>query len=181
VVEEVIPDVLSVGEIQRVLQALLREGVSVRDLGPVVEAVGDKARLTRDPAVLAEYARQALSRRIVAPFVDAEGTLRAIALDPSVEREIADAIAQTPDGEVLAMDPTRAQALVSSLHVQFDHAAGLRPVLLCSSRVRRHLRRLIEQALPQLPVFAYQEAPPGLRVETVGIVGADQPAEMVAA
>ena len=113
VVEEVVPDVLSVGEIQRVLQALLREGVSVRDLGPVVEAVGDKARLTRDPSVLAEYARQALARRIVAPYVDAEGALRAIALDPAVEREVADAIAQTPDGEVLAMDPTRAQALVA--------------------------------------------------------------------
>jgi flagellar biosynthesis protein FlhA len=180
VVEEVVPDVLSVGEIQRVLQALLREGVSVRDLGPVVEAVGDKARLTRDPSVLAEYARQALARRIVAPFVDADGTLRAIALDPAVEREIADAIAQTPDGEVLALDPSRAQGLVSALQVQFDHAAGQRPVLLCSSRVRRHLRRLVEQALPQLPVFAYQEAPPGLRVETLGIVGGE-PVPAVAA
>jgi flagellar biosynthesis protein FlhA len=173
VVEEVVPDVLSVGEIQRVLQSLLREGVSVRDLGPVVEAVGDKARLTRDPSVLAEYARQALSRRIVAPYVDTDGSLRAIALDPAVEREVADAIAQTPDGEVLALDPSRAQALVAALQVQVDHAAGQRPVLLCSSRVRRHLRRLVEQALPQLPVFAYQEAPPGLRVETLGIVGGE--------
>jgi len=180
VVDEVVPDVLSVGEIQRVLQNLLREGVSIRDLGPIVEAVGDKARLTRDPSVLAEYARQALSRRIVAPYVDVEGTLRAIALDPTVEREIADAIAQTPDGEVLALDPTRAHALVSTLQVQFDQSAGLRPVLLCSSRVRRHLRRLVEQAIPQLPVFAYQEAPPGLRVETVGIVGGD-PLEALAA
>jgi flagellar biosynthesis protein FlhA len=173
VVEEVVPDVLTVGEIQRVLQALLREGVSVRDLGPIVEAVGDKARLTRDPAVLAEYARQALSRRIVAPFVDAEGTLRAIALDPGVEREIADAIAQTPDGEVLAMDPSRAQAVVEALRLQAENAPGQRPVLLCSSRVRRHLRRLVEQALPLLPVVAYQEAPPGLRVETIGIVGGE--------
>ena len=174
VVDEVVPDVLSVGEIQRVLQALLREGVSVRDLGPIVEAVGDKARLTRDPSVLAEYARQALSRRIVAPFIDGEGALRAIAMDPAIEREVADAIAQTPDGEVLAMNPDRAQALVAALQVQADHAAGMRPVLLCSSRVRRHMRRLIEQALPQVPVLAYQEAPPGLRVETVGIVGGEE-------
>jgi flagellar biosynthesis protein FlhA len=181
VVDEVVPDVLSVGEIQRVLQALLREAVSVRDLGPIVEAVGDKARLTRDPAVLAEYARQALARRIVAPFVDEEGALHAIAMDPTIEREIADAIAQTPDGEVLAMNPDRAHALVSALQVQADHAAGMRPVLLCSSRVRRHVRQLIEQALPTLPVFAYQEAPPGLRVETVGIVGGDQHMEAVAA
>jgi flagellar biosynthesis protein FlhA len=180
VVEEVVPDVLTVGEIQRVLQNLLREGVSVRDLGPIVEAIGDKARVTRDPAVLAEYARQALARRIVAPYVDVEGTLHAIALDPAVEREIADAIAQTPDGEVLALDPSRAHQLVAALQVQYDQAAGNRPVVLCSSRVRRHLRRLLEQALPQLPVFAYQEAPPGLRVETVGVVGGE-PAPAVAA
>ena len=83
VVEEVVPDVLSLGEVQRVLQSLLREGVSIRDLGAVVEAIGDKARLTRDPAMLAEYARQALGRTIVAPYLDHEGTLRAIALDPN--------------------------------------------------------------------------------------------------
>jgi flagellar biosynthesis protein FlhA len=172
VVEEVVPDMLNVGEVQRVLQALLHEGVSVRDLGPIVEAVGDKARVTRDPAVLAEYARQAIGRRIVAPFVDEEGTLRAIAMDPAVEREVADAIAQTPDGEFLALDPARAQALVAALAEQLEHAAGLRPALLCSARVRRHVRRLCEQALPALPVFAYQEVPPGLRVETLGVVGA---------
>ena len=99
---------LSLGEIQRVLQALLREGVSVRDLGAIVEAVGDKARLTRDPAMLAEYARQALGRTIVAPYLDLEGTLRAIALDPALEQEVAESLVQTADGEFLAMDPQRA-------------------------------------------------------------------------
>ena len=111
VVDEVVPDVLSVGEIQRVLQALLREGVSVRDLGAIVEAIGDKARLTRDVAMLAEYARQALGRTIVAPYLDGESTLRAIALDPSLEQEIAESLVQTADGEFLAMDPVaRARA-----------------------------------------------------------------------
>ena len=105
VVDEVVPDVLSVGEIQRVLQALLREGVSVRDLGAIVEAIGDKARLTRDVAMLAEYARQALGRTIVAPYLDGEGTLRAIALDPTLEQELAESLVQTADGEFLAMDP----------------------------------------------------------------------------
>ncbi len=105
VVEEVVPDVLSLGEIQRVLQALLREGVSIRDLGAIVEAIGDKARLTRDPALLAEYARQALGRTITAPHLDAERTLRAIALDPAIEQEVGESIAQTPDGEYLAMEP----------------------------------------------------------------------------
>ena len=82
VVDEVVPDVLSLGEIQRVLQALLSEGVSIRDLGAIVEAIGDKARLTREPAMLAEYARQALGRTIIAPYLDAESTLHAIAHRP---------------------------------------------------------------------------------------------------
>ena len=106
VVDEVVPDVLSLGEIQRVLQALLREGVSIRDLGAIVEAIGDKARLTRDPAMLAEYARQALGRTIVAPYLDQEGTLRVIAIDPVARAGMAEALVQTADGEFLAMDPS---------------------------------------------------------------------------
>jgi len=174
VVEEVVPELLSVGEIQRVLQSLLREGVSIRDLGAIVEAVGDRARLTRDPALLAEYARQALGRTIVAHHVDEELRLRAITLDPAVEQEVSESIAQTADGEYLAMEPTRAQALVRSLSSQVEHAATAqrRPVLICSSRVRRHLRRLVEQALPQLSVCAYNEIAPGISVETIGVVSA---------
>jgi flagellar biosynthesis protein FlhA len=174
VVDEVVPDLLSVGELQRVLQALLREGVSIRDLGAVVEASGDRARVTRDPELLAEYARQALGRTIVSPYLDAERTLRAITLDPNLEQEVSDSIAQTPDGEYLAMDPTRAQALVHQLsnHVEQAVTRGRRPVLICSSRVRRHLRRLCEQALPQLSVCAYNEIAPGIGVETIGVVTA---------
>jgi flagellar biosynthesis protein FlhA len=172
VVDEVVPDVLSVGEIQRVLQALLREGVSVRDLGAVVEAIGDKARLTRDVAMLAEYARQALGRTIVAPYLDGENTLRAIALDPTLEQEIAEALVQTADGEFLAMDPARAHALVDASSEIVEHALaqGGRPVLLCSARVRRHLRRLCEQRLPQLAVCSYNEIAPGVSVETIGVL-----------
>jgi flagellar biosynthesis protein FlhA len=174
VVEEVVPELLSVGEIQRVLQALLREGVSIRDLGAIVEAVGDRARITRDPVLLAEYARQALGRAIVMPHVDAEQRLRAISLDPAIEQEISDSIAQTADGEYLAMEPTRAHALVRSLAAQAEHAVarGGRPVVICSSRVRRHLRRLVEQTLPQLSVCAYNEIAPGISVETIGVVSA---------
>ena len=183
VVEEVVPDGLSVGEIQRILQALLREGVSVRDLGGIVEAVGDKARLTRDPAMLAEYARQALGRTIVAPYLGPEGTLKAIAIDPTLEQEVAEALVQTADGEFLALDPGRARALVDACGAQVEAAMarGDRPVLLCSARVRRHLRRLTEQRLPQLAVCSYNEIVPGVAVETLGVldagpaVGGDMP------
>jgi flagellar biosynthesis protein FlhA len=173
VVNEVVPDVLTLGEIQRVLQALLAEGVSIRDLGAIVEAIGDKARLTRDPSLLAEYARQALGRAITAPYLDESRTLHAITLDPNIEHEVVSAITQTTEGEYLAMEPARAQAVLTALRAQSDEAAargGMRPVLLCSARVRRHLRRLVEQTLPHLAVCSYNEITSGISVETIGVV-----------
>ncbi len=174
VVEEVVPDTLSLGEIQRVLQLLLSEGVPIRDLGTIVEAIGDKARITRDTNLLSEYARQALGRAITAPHLDDELRLRAITLDPAIEQEVATSITQTADGEYLAMDPPRAQAIVGALRAQVEHASGrgIRPVLLCSARVRRHLRRLIAQAQPHLPVCSYNEIAPGINVETIGVIHA---------
>jgi flagellar biosynthesis protein FlhA len=175
VVTEIVPDVLSLGEIQRVLQSLLAEGVSIRDLGAIVEAVGDKARITRDPTLLAEYARQALGRAITAPHLDPTQTLRVITLDPTIEQELATSITQTSDGEYLAMEPTRAQSVLTAVKSQSDHATargGMRPVLLCSARVRRHLRRLVESAVPHLPVCSYNEVAPGISVETIGVISA---------
>ena len=172
VVDEVVPELLTVGDLQRVLQALLREGVSVRDLGAIVEAAGDRARLTRDPELLAEYARQALGRTILAPYLDEDSRLRAISLDPALEQEVAASLTSTPDGEFLAIDPDRAAFIVTRLSEQVDAAGvhGRKPVLLCSSRTRRHLRRLCEQAVPGLSVCAYNEIAPGIDVETVGVV-----------
>jgi flagellar biosynthesis protein FlhA len=175
VVTEVVPDILALGELQRVLQILLSEGVSIRDLGAIVEAVGDKARITRDPSLLAEYARQALGRAISAPHLGVDQTMRAITLDPTIEHEVASAITQTTDGEYLALEPARAQALVNAIRTQSEHAAtrgGPRPVLLCSARVRRHLRRLVESAVPHLAVCSYNEISPGISVETIGVISA---------
>ncbi len=173
VVTEVVPDVLSVGEIQRVLQTLLSEAVSIRDLGAIVESVGDKARITRDTGLLAEYARQALGRAITAPHLGPDHTLRAITLDPAIEQEVATSITATTDGEYLALEPSRAQALLGAVRAQADHAAalgGLRPVLLCSARVRRHIRRLVESAVPHLAVCSYNEIASGISVETIGVI-----------
>ncbi len=177
VVEEVVPDALSLGEIQRVLQSLLSEGVPIRDLGTIVEAIGDKARTTRDTSLLSEYARQALGRAITAPHLDEQLRLQAITLDPAIEQEVSTSITQTTDGEYLAMDPPRAQAIVAALRAQVEHATaissgGKGPVLLCSARIRRHLRRLIAQAQPHLAVCSYNEISPGISVETVGVIHA---------
>ncbi|HYM54995.1 MAG TPA: flagellar biosynthesis protein FlhA, partial [Solirubrobacteraceae bacterium] len=179
VVEEVVPEALSLGEIQRVLQSLLSEGVPIRDLGTIVEAIGDKARTTRDTSLLSEYARQALGRAITAPHLDEQLRLQAITLDPAIEQEVSTSITQTTDGEYLAMDPPRAQAIVSALRAQVEHAAARAngsptraPVLLCSARIRRHLRRLIAQAQPHLAVCSYNEIAPGVNVETIGVIHA---------
>ncbi len=178
VVEEVVPEALSVGEIQRVLQSLLSEGVPIRDLGTIVEAIGDKARTTRDTSLLSEYARQALGRAITAPHLDEQLRLQAITLDPAIEQEVATSITQTTDGEYLAMDPPRAQAIVAALRAQVEHATavgsrgGRTPILLCSARIRRHLRRLIAQAQPHLAVCSYNEISPGINVETIGVIHA---------
>ena len=174
VVEEVVPETLSLGEIQRVLQSLLAEGVAIRDLGTIVEAIGDKARTTRDTSLLSEYARQALGRAITAPHLDDQLRLQAITLDPAIEQEVSTSITQTTDGEYLAMEPPRAQAIVAALRAQVDHASalGARPVLLCSARIRRHLRRLIAQAQPHLAVCSYNEIAPGVNVETIGVIHA---------
>jgi flagellar biosynthesis protein FlhA len=172
VVEEIVPDVLSLGEIQRVLQGLLSEGIAIRDLSSILEAIGDKARVTRDITLLTEHARQALGRAITAPHLDAAMRLRAITLDPAIEQEVATSITQTADGEYLAMEPSRAQAIVAALRSQVEHATahGVRPVLLCSGRVRRHLRRLLVQAQPHLPICSYNEIAPGIDIETIGVV-----------
>ena len=179
VVDEVVPDVLSVGEIQRVLQALLREGVSIRDLGAIVEAIGDKARLTRDPAMLAEYARQALGRTIVAPYLDQRGhAARRSRSTPRSSRRSPSRSCRRPTASSSRWTrpaPTRWSTRAPSRSSTRSRAAAAR-CMLCSARVRRHLRRLCEQRLPQLAVCSYNEIAPGVSVETVGVLDAAAPA-----
>ena len=157
------------------------EGISIRDLVTIIETLGDRARLTKDPALLAEYCRQALARQITAALIGPNGSITAITLDPTVEDEVVESIVQTPDGSYLGLDPGRAEDLVEALRGEVDRVAGVgqRPVVLCSARLRRHLRALIAHALPRVPVVSYHELAPNTTVDTVGVVGA--PAAAVAA
>ena len=170
-VEELVPDLMTVGEVQRVLQTLLSEAVPIRDLVTILETLGDKAKLTKDVPILAEYCRQALSRAICGRFVDETGTLRAITLDPEVDREIAESVARTEDGTTITMDPARAAQLVDTLAEQVEHAQslGAAPVVLCSGASRRHLRAMTAHAIPQLTVLSYHEILPSVRVEPIGL------------
>ena len=176
VVEEVVPDVLSLGEIQRVLQSLLSEGVSIRDLGTIVEAIGDKARTTRDTSLLSEYARQALGRAITAPHLDEQLRLRAITLDPAIEQEVATSITQTTDGEYLAMEPPRAQAIVTALRAQVEHAqrdGGARPgAALLGARPPPPAPAGRAGAAAPAPSAPTTRSRPGINVETIGVIHA---------
>ena len=170
-VDELVPDLMTVGEVQRVLQTLLSEAVPIRDLVTILETLGDKAKLTKDVPILAEYCRQALSRAICGRFVDETGTLRAITLDPEADREIAESVARTEDGTTVTMDPARASALVDTLaeQVELAQAMGAAPIVLCSGATRRHLKALTAHSIPQLTVLSYHEILPSVRVEPIGL------------
>jgi flagellar biosynthesis protein FlhA len=171
-VEELVPDLMSVGEVQRVLQGLLREGVPIRDLGTILETLGDKAKLTKDIPILVEYCRQALARTICRRYVDDGGTLRAITLDPALDREISESVARTEEGATVSMDPARVSTLLERLKEQVDavQGAGIPPVVLCSGACRRHLKALSTHLLPGLTVLSYHEILPNVRIEPVGLV-----------
>jgi flagellar biosynthesis protein FlhA len=172
VVDELVPDGCTVAEVHRVLQLLLAEGVSVRDLVTILETLGDRARLTKDSALLAEYCRQALARQLTQAAVDAFGTLAAVVLDPTLESELADSVIQTTDGSYLGLDPGRAEAIVRALRDTVEAAAenGHRASIVCSPKVRRHLRALAAHALPRTPVLSYNEILPSTHVDAVGTV-----------
>jgi flagellar biosynthesis protein FlhA len=174
-VEELVPDLMSVGEVQRVLQSLLSEGVPIRDLVTILETLGDKAKLTKDVAILAEYCRQALGRSICTRYVDEAGTMRAITVDPELDREISDSVVRTDEGAQITLDSTRAGLIIDALRACADDAQllGSPPVVLCSGATRRHLKALTIHALPSLAVLSYHEILPSIRVEPIGLVSLD--------
>ena len=172
VVEELVPDLMTLGEVQRVLQNLLRERVSIRDMLPVCEALANYARLTKDTDTLTEYARQALSRGITNSYLSGD-RLPVITLDPGLEQILANAVQQTDQGAFVTLEPGVAQRLLKNVQAQMEKVAatGQQPVVLCSSKVRLVFRRLIERKFPQLSVLAYNEImPPQTEVQALGVV-----------
>jgi flagellar biosynthesis protein FlhA len=172
VVEELVPGVLTVGEVQNVLQLLLREAVSIRDLVTIAETLSDRGRQTKDVELLAEAARGALARQITMQHRQPDGRLYAITLHPSLEQTLAAALQQTETGVAVLIEPALMQRLLTTIASEVETAAarGLQVVLLTSTRVRRPLRRLIERSLPTLPVLAYAEIASEVEVESAGMV-----------
>jgi flagellar biosynthesis protein FlhA len=172
VVEELVPATLTVGEVQKVLQALLRERVSVRNLEIILQTLADFAPRTRDTEVLTEYARHALARQICASYADEQGQLRVVTLAPELERELLDAIRQADAGEYVPIDPKRAEEIAKATvqAVQPLVLSGQEPVVLTSAQVRRYFRRIVERHMPKLVVLSYNEIDPAIRLESDGQV-----------
>ncbi|HEY8416781.1 MAG TPA: flagellar biosynthesis protein FlhA [Limnochordales bacterium] len=169
VVEELVPELLSVGEVQRVLQNLLREGVPIRNLVVILEVLADAARTSRDVAFLTEAVREGLAAQICQLYTAEGGVLSALTLDPALEEELRGAL---QDGQTLAWAPQRAQLFLDRLARAYEAAVarGHNPVLLCPPALRRHVRQLTMRPLPRLPVLAYSEIAAGVEVRAVGMV-----------
>jgi flagellar biosynthesis protein FlhA len=166
-VEELVPKVAGVGDVQRVLRQLLRERVPVRDLTTILEAMADAMTASKDPDVIVETVRASLGRPICRAYQSENGDLRLIAMAPALEDALAASLARTDRGAVLALDPARAQSLAARLGEILAREDLAQPVLLCSPTLRPHVWRLFSRALPHIAVLSHSEVPPQLRVVAV--------------
>lgn len=171
-VEEVTPEPLSVGDIQKVLANLLKENVSVRNLPVIFETLADYGSMTKDSGLLTEYVRQSLSRQISELFATGEEPLKVITVSGSVEKKIADAIEQTEHGNYLAMDPSETQHFFDSAakELQQLNLSDQSPIILCSPTIRMYIRQLLERYLPEVAVLSYNELEPNVEVQSLGVV-----------
>ncbi len=171
-VEELIPKLLTLGELQRVLQQLLREQVSIRDLGSILESLVEAAAVNKHQVALVEAARQSLGRALVRPLLAHTGELKVVTLDSSIEEECQRASNLQPNQiSSSALQVSVARRVLSSLQASFgDEVGGAPPVLLCASPGRFYLRRLLEPFLPKIVVISPAEIPPLTQVRTLGVV-----------
>jgi len=180
VVEAVVPQLLPLGTVQKVLQSLLAEGVSIRDLATILEVLADTAPTTKDPILLTEHARQALARAICRGLCSGDGVLKVFTLSPALEQLMADALAEGDQGRYLALEPRIAQRVIEALAAAVGKTPPEgTPVILCAPAIRPHLRRLTERYLPHLAVLSYNEIGPEVTLKAVAMVEApDAPATL---
>ena len=170
VVEELIPNLLSLGAIQKILQNLVRERVSIRDLLTILETVADYALMTKDTDLLTEYGRQRLARTLTKPYIDNNKALKVLTVTSNIEEVIAGGISQTEYGSYLAMEPQQAKRVTDAVKEALEKATAKieQPVILCSTTIRRHLKKLCERFQLQAVVFSHNEIPSGLELQSLG-------------
>ncbi len=172
VVNELIPAQLTVGQVQRVLQNLLSEGVSIRNLAGILERVSDHAGVTKNPDELSEHARRALGTQIVRPYQLPTGSLRAITLDPRLEQQLAQGLRHSPTEVSLVMEPKMARSVVDSMtrFTQQMLAGGHPPVVLCAPQLRLAFRRFFQSTFSELTVLSYSEIPPKVEIQNAAVL-----------
>lgn len=171
-VEEVTPEPLSVGDIQKVLAKLLKENVSIRNLPVIFETLADFAKMTNDTDLLTEYVRQSLAAQITNQYVDDNLALKVITVSNNVEKVVADHIQQTEHGNFLSLDPDMQQTIIQAIHGEVEKLSLQEEtaIVMCSPAIRMHLKHLLERFLPNVVVLSYNELEPNVQVESVGVV-----------
>lgn len=172
-VEELVPDILNLGTIMRILQNLLSEGVSIRDLRTILESMADWAPVTKDTDILTEYVRHALSRTISHDLA-VDNVIPVITLDKTVEEEISKSVQHKESGSFLAIDPAKAQLILDSIGEAIPlFEGGQRPALLAAPQIRPHVRKLTERYYPQLVVLSHNEILATIKIRSIGSVNFD--------
>ena len=173
-VDELTPKLLGLGEIQKVLQNLLEEGISIRDLLSIFESLADHAQTTRDTDVLTEYVRQSLKRAISSKYFPANETTSVITLDPKVEQEIMSSVKQTEQGAYLTLDPEKTKAIMDSVGTETQklESIGKTPIIITSPIVRMYFKKLTEDYYKDLIVVSYNEVESNVELQSVGMVTA---------
>lgn len=171
-VDELMPSILAVGDVQKVLAKLLREKISIRDLVTIFETLADYGTYTKDPDILTEYVRQSLSRQITQQFSQTGETLRVITVGPNLEKKISESVQQTEQGSYLALDPVSTQTVYQRLTEQINRLlqSGQQPIVLTSPTIRMYLRQVIERTMQDIPVLSYSELEPNIEIQSVGVV-----------
>ena len=174
VVQELVPNMLALGQLRQVLQNLVKEQVPIKDLSTILNALADNAVYTKDPHTLTEHVRQALGRRICSRYQSPDGMLRAFMLSPDAERAIQNAIQLNETGQVLMLDPTTSQAIQNNLAEALGRHRGsiLDPVVVTPPKIRRHVKALLERHFAKIVVLSYSEIVSGVQVENLEMIEA---------
>ncbi len=170
-VKEVVPDLLTVGEVQKVLQNLLAERISIRDMETIFEVLSDYARATKDTEILTEYVRHAMARQITQANVQ-NGQLPCVTLDPALENRIAGGVQRTDHGSYVSLDPDSMKRLVTSLDTELQKLTnmGYQPIVLTSPAVRLYFRKLVERSVPGIIVLSQAEIEQSVEIQILGVV-----------
>jgi len=174
-IEELIPKLLNIGEVQKVLQNLLSEGISIRDLVTIFETLADHAAVTRDTDVLTEYVRQSLKRAISGKFFVTNETTSVVTLDPKTEQEIMGSVKQTEQGAYLTLQPEKTKKILKSVEEQVGklESMGKNPIIITSPIVRAYFKKLTQDYFKDLVVISYNEVESNVELQSVGMVTAE--------